>query len=84
MLRCWPGSQAGPALPDQLQREVWTDTMDLGEVYSEDRMQCLARVEGGCVRLNFLLPGRQQLARGWRCALQLRQDGVNRRGKLTP
>src|SRR5271165_3517914 len=69
MLRCWPGRQVGPALPDQLQREVWSKTVDLGEVHTKDRMECRARVEGGCVRLMCPLPGRKQLARGWRRVL---------------
>ena len=32
VLRARPGREVGPALPDQLQREIWLQTVDLSEV----------------------------------------------------
>ena len=61
--------EVGAALPDQLQRQIWPKTVDLGQVDTEDRMQCRARVEGRSVRLARLCSAREAACRGSVCAL---------------
>ena len=39
-------AQVGAALSDQLQRQIRPQAVDLGEIYSEDRMERAASVEG--------------------------------------
>ena len=51
MLCTRPGGEVVAAFSDQLQREVWTEAVDLGDVLSEQREKRRANVEGQCVRL---------------------------------
>ena len=64
VLRARPSRQFGPALPDQLQREVWPETVDLGEVHPEDRVECRAGIECGGIGLAGPLPGGRNLLAG--------------------
>ena len=51
MLCTRPGGEVVAAFGDQLQREVRTETVDLGDVLSEQREERRADIEGQCVRL---------------------------------
>ena len=69
VLRGWPRCQVGAALADQLQRQGWTQAVDLGQVHPEDRMECLAYVECWFIGLACPSPGRRKLALGRCCVL---------------
>lgn len=45
MLCTWPRGEVVPAFSDQLQREVRTEAVDRGDVFSQQREQRLADVE---------------------------------------
>jgi hypothetical protein len=70
-----PGLQAGPAFPNQLERQVRSQTDNLGEVDAEDRMESRTGIEGRSIGLAGPLPGRAKLS-GGRCGalLQPLQD----------
>ena len=51
MLCTRPGGEVVAAFSDQLQREVWTETVDLGDVLSEQREERRTDIEGQCVSL---------------------------------
>ena len=51
MLCTRPGGDVVAAFSDQLQREVWTEAVDLGDILSKQREKRRANIEGQCVRL---------------------------------
>ena len=78
-VKCFALGQAakiGPAFPDQLEREVRPQTVDLGEVDAEDRVEGRAGIERRSIGLAgpFAGPGKQLI--GGRCGalLQPLQD----------
>src|SRR6266436_8117292 len=69
MLCAWPGRQVGATFPDQLEREIWPQTVDLSEVHAKDGMEGRAGVKRGCIGLASPWPNGKQLALRWRGGL---------------
>jgi len=64
VLRGGPGRQAGPVFPDQLERQIRPQTVDLSEVDAEDRMESRTSIERRSIGLAGPLPGRVSLLAG--------------------
>ena len=75
MLRARPCRQIGPAFPDQFEREIGPQAVDLGEIHPEDRVERLAHFERRGIRLAGPMPGDGKLVY-WRggALLQPLQD----------
>ena len=65
MLRARPGRQIGPTFPNQLEREVWPETVDLGANDPEGRGERAAWVKRAHIGPAGPVPGAGWLALGW-------------------